>query len=91
MAPNLFDRIADYYDVLHEDVDYAAECTLLEKVFARFLHRQTSSVLDLGGGTGSHALILAKRGYQVTGMDASAAMLRVARAKARGRRNPAFV
>ncbi len=91
MRADLFDRIADYYDVLHEDVDYAAECRLLERVFSRFLPRPATSVLDLGCGTGSHALRLADRGIRVTGIDASAGMLRVARAKARGRTNPAFV
>jgi SAM-dependent methyltransferase len=91
MAGNLFDRIAEYYDILHEDVDYAAECTLLEKVVAGVLRRQPATLLDLGCGTGSHAVILADRGYRVTGIDASAAMLRVARAKVRGRRNPSFV
>ena len=35
-------------------------------------------------------MVLAKRGYRVAGIDASASMLRVARAKARGRTNPAF-
>ena len=91
VAGTLFDRIAEYYDALHEDVDYAAECTLLETVFRRFLHRRPASVLDVGCGTGSHALILADRGYSVTGIDASAAMLRVAREKAHDRTNPAFV
>jgi len=91
MARNLFDRIAEYYDDLHEDVDYPAECTLLEKVISGVLHRQPATVLDLGCGTGNHALILAERGCRVTGIDSSARMLRVARAKARGHRNPAFV
>ncbi len=90
MTRELFDRIADYYDLLHEDVDYAAECRLLERVFARFLPRPPASVLDLGCGTGSHAFLLADRGHRVTGIDASPGMLRVARAKARGRRNPTF-
>lgn len=91
MAERLFDRLADYYDVLHEDVDYPAECDLLETVFRRHLPDPPVSILDLGCGTANHALILAERGYQVTGIDASAAMLRVARAKARGRRNPVFL
>lgn len=91
MAGNLFDRIAEYYDDLHEDVDYPAECTLLETVISGALHRQPATVLDLGCGTGSHALILAERGYRVTGIDASAGMLRVARTKSRGRANPVFV
>jgi ubiquinone/menaquinone biosynthesis C-methylase UbiE len=91
MAVNMFDRIAEYYDVLHEEVDYAAECTLLEKVFVRVLDRQPATVLDLGCGTGNHALILAERGFRVTGIDSSAGMLRVARAKARSPGNPAFV
>jgi ubiquinone/menaquinone biosynthesis C-methylase UbiE len=91
VARNLFDEIAEFYDALHEDVDYAAECALLEKTFSRFLHRQPDALLDLGCGTGSHALVLAKRGFHVTGIDASSGMLREARAKARGRPNPAFV
>ncbi len=90
MTTELFDRIADYYDLLHQDVDYAAECRLLERVFAAFLKRPPASILDLGCGTGSHALLLADRRHRVTGIDASQGMLRVARAKARGRRNPVF-
>lgn len=91
MTSNLFDQIAEYYDVLHDDVDYPRECNLLETVFSRFLPRPPTSILDLGCGTGSHALILAARGYRVTGIDASANMLRVARAKARDRHNPGFL
>jgi len=91
MTGNLFDRIAEYYDILHEDVDYAAECALLEKAFSRFLPGPPAALLDLGCGTGSHALILAERGHRVTGIDSSGGMLRVARRKARGRPNPAFV
>ena len=91
MTVKLFDRIAEYYDVLHDDVDYRAECDLLEQIFSDFLPRQPASLLDLGCGTGNHALILAKRGYRVTGIDSSAGMLRVARAKAEGRSNLAFL
>ncbi len=91
MAERLFDRLAAYYDVLHDDVDYPAECALLEAIFSTYLPHPPASIVDLGCGTGNHALLLARRRYEVTGIDASAAMLRVARAKARGRPNPAFV
>ena len=91
MTGNLFNQLAEYYDVLHEDVDYAAECTLLEEAFARWVPRRPESILDLGCGTGNHALILAERGYRVTGVDSSSGMLRVAQRKARGRPNLAFV
>jgi SAM-dependent methyltransferase len=91
MTGNHFDRISEYYDVLHDDVDYAAECALLEDVFSRFLHRRPASVLDLGCGTGNHARILATLGHRVTGIDSSAGMVRVARRKARGVPGLAFV
>ena len=90
MTGNHFDRIAEYYDVLHDDVDYVAECRILGKVFSRFLRREPSSVLDLGCGTGNHAQVLAQRGYNVTGIDASAGMVRVARGKVHGQPNLAF-
>ena len=90
MTGNHFDRIAEYYDVLHDDVDYVAECRILERVFLRFLRRDPSSILDLGCGTGNHAQVLAQRGYKVTGIDASAGMVRVARGKARGQPNLVF-
>ena len=41
-----------------------------------------SRILDVGCGTGRHAVELARRGYQVTGIDISAGMLEVARRKA---------
>lgn len=40
-------------------------------------------ILDVGCGTGRHAIELAKRGYQVTGIDLSASQLNRAREKAK--------
>ena len=42
-----------------------------------------SSILDVGCGTGRHSIELAKRGYAVTGIDISSAMLRKAQENAR--------
>jgi len=44
---------------------------------------KTKKILDIGCGTGRHAIELAKRGYQVTGFDLSASQLEKAGEKAR--------
>lgn len=72
---------ASLYDSLYADKEYDAEVDLLEEIFRRFLQARTATILDLGCGTGNHALRLARRGYSVTGVDRSAAMLDVARVK----------
>ncbi|MGQ9501613.1 MAG: class I SAM-dependent DNA methyltransferase [Anaerolineae bacterium] len=71
------------YDIMHRDKDYEAECDFLEEVFRRYVDGTVRSVLDLGCGTGGHALPLARRGYQVWGVDRSATIIAVAREKAR--------
>ncbi len=77
------DRYAALYDELYSDKDYAAECRYLERLFARFAPGTVSTVLSLGCGTGGHDLLLARRGFRVTGVDRSAGMLAAYRAKAR--------
>lgn len=72
---------ADAYDALYADKDYEAECRLLESIASRYGHR-AGSILDLGSGTGRHALILASRGWRVVGVDLSDEMLAVARQRA---------
>ena len=79
----VFDRYARFYDVLYRDKDYAAECRYLERLFERLGPRRVRSVLDLGCGTGGHALLLAAKGFEVTGVDLSPGMLAEARLKAR--------
>ncbi len=73
---------AALYDALYAEKDYARECDYVEHAFRRFAKVKTKRVLDLGCGTGSHSLLLAQRGYEVTGVDRSGAMLDIARAKA---------
>jgi SAM-dependent methyltransferase len=67
--------------LLYADKDYSAECDLLEGLFERSPN-PVANVLDVGCGTGGHALELARRGYRVTGIDRSPSMLQIARDKA---------
>lgn len=67
-----FDSYAQYYDLFYQEKDYQGEATFLEKI-GDFL--AGCSILDLGCGTGGHVLPLAKRGYQLTGVDISEGMV----------------
>jgi SAM-dependent methyltransferase len=73
---------ADQYDLLYTDKDYEAECDIIEEVFRRYGNGNIKTILDLGCGTGNHAIPLAKRGYEVTGVDISPDMIRIASRKA---------
>src|SRR5262245_26344683 len=72
---------ARYYDLLYSDKDYEAECDLIETLF-REANTPVRSLLDVGCGTGGHALILAGRGYEVCGVDRSEPMLQIAQQRA---------
>lgn len=72
---------AGAYDALYADKDYDAECDFLEGIF-RESARPVRSVLDLGCGTGAHAVRLAQRGFEVVGVDLSDNMLEAARRRA---------
>ncbi|PWH19784.1 MAG: SAM-dependent methyltransferase [Ardenticatenia bacterium] len=82
-SDNFSSVYARAYDATYCDKDYEAECDFLEEIFCRYKGGTVQSVLDLGCGTGGHALLLARRGYQVWGIDRSPEMIAIAREKAR--------
>jgi ubiquinone/menaquinone biosynthesis C-methylase UbiE len=73
-------RLAAIYDALDADrSDLDVYVGIAEELGAR-------RVLDVGCGTGTFAILLADRGFEVTGVDPALAMLEVARAKPGGYR-----
>ena len=70
-------RLAPFYDGLTRDVDYGAFLRFYEQVFAAY-GKRPSSVLDLACGTGTLTCLMAERGYDMIGADASPDMLSVA-------------
>ena len=79
---SVFNHYARYYDLLYRDKDYAGE--------ARFVHDQFAQhglaagrLLELGCGTGRHAVEFAKLGWSVDGVDLSQAMVAQAQERAR--------
>jgi SAM-dependent methyltransferase len=77
---SMFDLYAAYYDLFYEDKLYEDEAAFV----ARLIHAHAPnarSILELGCGTGRHALALARQGFGLTGIDLSPRM--IDRAKAR--------
>lgn len=71
---NVFGNYARYYDLLYRDKDYAGEAQFVHNLLKNYAP-STKSILELGCGTGYHAVLLAKEGYQFHGVDLSAQML----------------
>jgi SAM-dependent methyltransferase len=83
-AAESFGGYAAVYDLVYRDKDYPAECDFLERAWRMWSERPVATVLDLGAGTGNHAVELARRGYGMTAVDRSPAMLAEAARKGGG-------
>jgi|GEM_PF-49894 SAM-dependent methyltransferase len=73
-STSVFGAYSTYYDLLYRDKDYAAEASYVHTLIQQHQPR-SASILDLGCGTGRHALLLAEQGYQIVGIDGSPEML----------------
>lgn len=81
MTPVFGNTYAGQYDALYGNKNYPHECDAVQRLLERYGTGPAVSVLDLGCGTGTHAMLLADRGYTVTGVDISLSMLDQARGK----------
>jgi len=76
---SLFENYREQYDKEIFTQGTSGECDFIEKE----LHFDKNlQILDIGCGTGRHAIELTKRGYSVTGIDLSESLLTKARQKA---------
>lgn len=71
-----YDGIADWYDAEFQPAPLESEAW---RVLVDLFGEGNGSVLDVGCGTGSYTAALAERGWNVTGVDISEDMLRLAR------------
>src|SRR3990172_1554551 len=72
-----FGGYARYYDLLYHDKDYRAETEFVEQLIRKHAPG-ARHIFELGCGTGIHGIMLAEKGYEVTGLDLSERMLAMA-------------
>lgn len=75
----LFENYAHKYEKESYTQGTLGECDFIEDEISR---SKSARILDIGCGTGRHSIELARRGYQVTGIDLSDSMLTRAKEKA---------
>jgi len=71
----MYSDFAYVYDLLMQDVQYAQWADYIEALFHKFGAKKPELVLDLACGTGNLTLEMAKRGYDMIGIDMSSDML----------------
>lgn len=76
----MYNDFAEVYDRL-QDADYEKFIRYYEEIFKRY-GKTPTLVLDLACGTGNITIPMAKRGYDMIGIDLSCEMLNIAREKA---------
>lgn len=77
-----YEITSKFYDLINSHVDHKAWCDLLVSALEKYSKSRPELVLDLGCGTGVITLMLAERGFDMTGVDISPEMLDVARERA---------
>jgi SAM-dependent methyltransferase len=71
---NIFRKYANYYNLLYRDKDYPGEVEFISKLLKKY-RPGARSILDMGCGSGTHASLLAQRGFEVHGIDISRDMI----------------
>lgn len=75
-------RHAELYDLFYADKPYEAEAAFVDNCLREYSVGPTNSLLEIACGTGTHALLLEKRGYEIVATDYSNDMLERAKQKA---------
>ena len=76
----IYDLLAPFYDSINSEIDYDSWADFVEEIIRReYGDTRPELLLDLACGTGRMTLELARRGYDMTGVDYSPEMLDIAR------------
>ena len=76
-----YNELAPFYDKIYHYVDYENQARYFAKLMKEYGTTENVEVLDVCCGTGTHSYFLNRMGLNVTGLDLSSEMLKIARAK----------
>ncbi|MCH7922801.1 MAG: class I SAM-dependent methyltransferase [Nitrospinae bacterium] len=79
--PIFYTSLAKYYDNIYHYIDYKKQVVHLIELIKNFKKSSNNKILDVACGTGTHADLLQKAGFKVTGLDISKEMLELAKKK----------
>lgn len=71
-----YKEFAKYYDIFYQSKNYEKETRFLRQFMS-----VNDKILDVGCGTGIHASLLTKQGFEVDGLDLNNEMLEIARTR----------
>ena len=77
---DVFDELAKYYDLIHENKNYEKESAYINGLIQKY-NPGAKTILDIGCGTGNYAFAMQKLGYEVEGVDSSSQMIDIAKGK----------
>jgi ubiquinone/menaquinone biosynthesis C-methylase UbiE len=82
MSNKLFyTKLAKYYDKIYHYIDYNKQVSFFIRLIKKYNKSKNNKILDVACGTGMHADLLQKEGFDVAGFDISEDMLREAKKK----------
>jgi len=70
----VFEKYAQYYDLLYQDKDYKRETDYISSLIMKY-QPETQKILEFGSGSGIHGRTLANAGYKVSGIERSQKMI----------------
>ena len=83
---NFGDIYSKYYNLFYQDKNYIGEVKYIHELIKNY-KENALNILDLGCGTGKHAVFFCEQGYIVHGIDLSKSMLEIAEQNRLGREN----
>src|SRR4030042_6407418 len=78
-----FNKLTSFIYYIFESLTFC----LRQKIFLEFQSLKNKRILEIGCGTGSNSLILAKKGAEVTAIDLSPSQIRLANFRKRNNKN----